>query len=237
MQPCPVLTQAPQTAPRAARSRTASASTIIGSFPPSSTLQGMSRPPACAATRRPVRTEPVNWTMSTASTTASPVPPAPVAIPKTSGAPKSSRQPRTHSAQVSGATSEGLVSTAQPAISAAGVSSIGMVSGQFQRIRVVDHREPFGQLRQMRRPRVIVRQKSRGVFHVVVEDQDAVARLNCRVSARLAGLGLDQVHQPLLVVPEPVAKAAQPDGSARGTGALPFRLRGVSRAGFDGDRV
>jgi hypothetical protein len=48
----------------------ASAHTIIVSLPPNSRLHGMSRSAARTAMRRPVATEPVNITMSTASTTA-----------------------------------------------------------------------------------------------------------------------------------------------------------------------
>ena len=52
----------PQAAALAARSRSASARTIIGSLPPSSRLTGVSVSAARAITLRPVRSEPVNWT-------------------------------------------------------------------------------------------------------------------------------------------------------------------------------
>ena len=67
-----------------ARSRSASASTIIGSLPPSSRLTGVSVWAACAITFLPVRTEPVNITKSTSSISAAPVSPRPVATWKTS---------------------------------------------------------------------------------------------------------------------------------------------------------
>ena len=68
----------PQAAALAARSRSASARTIIGSLPPSSRLTGVSVSAARAITLRPVRSEPVNWTKSTSSTRAPPVSPMPV---------------------------------------------------------------------------------------------------------------------------------------------------------------
>ena len=57
----------------AARSTSASRSTIIGSLPPSSSDAGISRSAAATATLRPVRVEPVKWIMSTFSTSAAPV--------------------------------------------------------------------------------------------------------------------------------------------------------------------
>ena len=88
----------------------------------------MRRSPARAPTTRPVLVEPVNWIMSTRSTTAAPVAPRPVAQPRTGGAPIS-RHPSTAARQASGVTSDGFDSTAQPAASAAGMSSIGIASG------------------------------------------------------------------------------------------------------------
>ena len=54
----------------AARSRSASASTIIGSLPPSSSDTGVSVSAARAMTFLPVAVEPVNMTMSTSSISA-----------------------------------------------------------------------------------------------------------------------------------------------------------------------
>ena len=70
--------QPPQAAARAARSRSASRSTIIGSLPPSSSSTGVSRRLARSITRRPVSGEPVTQIMSTWSTSAAPVSPAPM---------------------------------------------------------------------------------------------------------------------------------------------------------------
>ena len=79
---------------------------------------------------RPVLVEPVNCTMSTASTTAAPVAPRPVTHAKTGGAPICS-QPRASSRADSGVTSEGLTRTAAPASSAATASTPGMSNGKF----------------------------------------------------------------------------------------------------------
>jgi hypothetical protein len=56
----------------------ASASTIIGSLPPSSSETGVSVCAARAITRLPVSVEPVNMIMSAASISASPAAPSPV---------------------------------------------------------------------------------------------------------------------------------------------------------------
>ena len=113
----------------AARSRSASRSTIIGSLPPSSSEQGISRRAAASATLRPVRVEPVNMTMSTSSTTAAPVAPRPVTICRTSGGRPHSRIPSAISIEVSGVISEGLSSTLLPAASAGMQSPKELVSG------------------------------------------------------------------------------------------------------------
>ena len=59
MQVWPEFWKAPHTAPDAARSRSASAHTIIGSLPPSSSSTGVRVSAAAAMTRLPVRAEPV----------------------------------------------------------------------------------------------------------------------------------------------------------------------------------
>ena len=86
MQTWPELNIPPQAAALAARSRSASARTIIGSLPPSSRLTGVSVSAARAITLRPVRSEPVNWMKSTASTRAPPVSPMPCTQSKHVGA-------------------------------------------------------------------------------------------------------------------------------------------------------
>ena len=70
----------------------------------------------------PVRSEPVNWMKSTSSIRAPPVSAVPLTISRTSGAPIS-LQPRSTSIAISGVTSDGLITTAAPAISAGIASS------------------------------------------------------------------------------------------------------------------
>ena len=79
----------------------------------------------------PVRSEPVNWRKSASSISAPPVSAVPLTIRITSGAPIS-RQPRSISIAISGVTSEGLITTAAPAISAGIASSKARMSGKFQ---------------------------------------------------------------------------------------------------------
>jgi hypothetical protein len=113
----------------AARSRSASESTIIGSLPPSSSEAGISRLAAVSATLRPVLVEPVNMIMSTWSTSAAPVSPRPVAICSTcSGSPHSSI-PSASNSEVKGVISEGLRITLLPAASAGMQSPKEFVSG------------------------------------------------------------------------------------------------------------
>ena len=56
----------------------------------------------------------------------------PLTTASTSGAPTSSRQPRTISITVSGVSSEGLISAALPAISAGSASPSERITGKFQ---------------------------------------------------------------------------------------------------------
>ena len=100
----------------------ASASTIIGSLPPSSSATGVSVCAARAMTFLPVAVEPVNMIMSASSTSAEPVAPRPVATWKTfAGRPHCSR-PSASSSDVSGVNSDGLRITLLPA-SSAGIAS------------------------------------------------------------------------------------------------------------------
>jgi hypothetical protein len=102
----------------AARSTSASAHTIIGSLPPSSSETGVNVRAARSITALPVRVEPVNITKSDSSITASPVSRAPVATWSTpAGIPLALIISAVRSA-VSGVTSEGFINTALPAISA-----------------------------------------------------------------------------------------------------------------------
>ena len=132
MQIWPEFIIPPQAAALAARSRSASARTIIGSLPPSSRLTGVRVSAARAITLRPVLSEPVNWTKSTLSTRAPPVSPIPCTQSKTSGPPISCFQASTTSARPSGVNSEGLTTTAAPACRAGIASPSERISGKFQ---------------------------------------------------------------------------------------------------------
>ena len=130
MHTCPLIMQPPQVAARAARSRSASASTIIGSLPPSSSSTGVSRAAARSITRRPVSGEPVTHTMSTWSTRAAPVAPAPMTTCSRS---RGSTRFIASTARLtpSGASSDGFTTTALPARSAGMVSPRARLSGAF----------------------------------------------------------------------------------------------------------
>ena len=89
----------------------------------------MSVSAALAMTFLPVAVEPVNMIMSTASTSAAPVAPAPVATAKTPSGSPHSRSASAIRRLVSGVTSLGLRMTALPAASAGMASPNELVSG------------------------------------------------------------------------------------------------------------
>ena len=113
----------------AARSTSASASTIIGSFPPSSSDTGVSVRAARSSTRLPVSVEPVNITMSTSSISACPASPSPAATRKTSSGRPDSRSASAISSDVSGVDCDGFSTAALPAASAGMQSPNEFVSG------------------------------------------------------------------------------------------------------------
>ena len=84
---------------------------------------------ACAITFLPVAVEPVNMTKSTASTSAEPISPPPIAIWSTFSGRPLSRMPSASRSEVSGVTSDGLRTTALPAASAGIASPNELVSG------------------------------------------------------------------------------------------------------------
>ena len=113
----------------AARSTSASAHTIIGSLPPSSSDTGVSVRAARSITLRPVSVEPVNITKSTASIIASAVSRPPVATWSTSSGSPAAAIISCTSRAVSGVTLEGLRIEALPAISAGTASQKRLTSG------------------------------------------------------------------------------------------------------------
>ena len=131
MQTWPVFANAPQVAALTAFSRSALRRTIIGSLPPSSALTGVRVSAARVRTFFAVRSEPVNCTKSTSSTSAEPVSPMPLTTSKTSGPPISSFHASTISPTPRGVISEGLMTTAQPAWRAGIASPRERISGKF----------------------------------------------------------------------------------------------------------
>ncbi len=103
---------------RTTRSRSASANTTIGDFPPSSRVVGTRRSPASAATTRPVATEPVKVTRRTSGWATSGVPaagPVPVTtLNRPSGRP-ASLSTRARCTVAGEVNSDGFTTTALPA--------------------------------------------------------------------------------------------------------------------------
>lgn len=110
------------TAPSAARSRSASAKTMLALLPPSSRTVGIPAPAAATATRRPVATEPMKDTLPTRESevrAAPTVAPRPVATLNTpSGSPARWASWARRSVEA-GVNSLGLTTTALPAASGA----------------------------------------------------------------------------------------------------------------------
>src|SRR6266700_1602401 len=133
MQTWPLLNIDRYTAPLAARSRSASAQTIIASLPPSSSEHGTSRSAQAAATFLPVTTLPVNEILSTAPlTSAAPDSPSPWTNCSTSsGTPASHITFAAHPPEY-GVTSDGLSTTAFPASSAWTAGFTDRTNGPFQ---------------------------------------------------------------------------------------------------------
>ena len=117
MQTWPLPANPLQTAARAARGRSASASTIIADFPPSSSTAGTRRAAAVAATCLPTAGLPVKKIMSAAAVSAAPASPRPATTSSTpSGSPQLFHNAPTRR-EVSGVVSDGFSTTALPAAS------------------------------------------------------------------------------------------------------------------------
>ena len=103
---------------------------MAGSFPPSSSTQGIICSAAARFTFFPVATEPVNTTIFTPLRISSaPTSPLPCTTPKSPrGRPASSRRARVFSITM-GVNSLGFTTTALPAISAAAASPTGIENG------------------------------------------------------------------------------------------------------------
>ncbi len=125
----PAFAKEPHSAPAIAWSRFASARTIIGSLPPSSSTDPLSRRAHSSATPRPVSTLPVKNTFATPErTSAAPVPGPCTTRTSPSGTPARSNTLPIRS-PISGVSEAGLSTTPLPAISASATSPKGMLHG------------------------------------------------------------------------------------------------------------
>src|SRR5690348_2100730 len=130
---CPALSNWPTACPTA-RSRSASANTSNGDFPPSSSETGVSCPPAAAATCRPVAPEPVKATRATPGCATSGAPasaPRPWTTLNTPSGRPASRVMSASRLAVSGAHSGGLATTVFPAASAGAMRQVASINGAF----------------------------------------------------------------------------------------------------------
>src|SRR5690242_11141959 len=130
---CPALSNLPTACPTA-RSRSASANTSNGDFPPSSSETGVSCPPAAAATCRPVAPEPVKATRATPGCATSGAPasaPRPWTTLNTPSGRPASRVMSASRLAVSGAHSGGLATTVFPAASAGAMRQVASINGAF----------------------------------------------------------------------------------------------------------
>jgi hypothetical protein len=130
----PAAPKMPARRPASAASSAASAKTMFGLFPPSSSVTGARRAPALAAMRFPVDSLPVNATFATpgCSTSAAPASPAPVTTFRTPGGKPASSARRSVSTMLAAACSDGLTTIVFPAASAGAIEYIVSSTGEFQ---------------------------------------------------------------------------------------------------------
>ena len=139
MQICPACMKEPNTAAPTALSMSASASTSIGSLPPSSTQAFFSKPPAWAAMRRPTAVEPVKvialtkgWAINSSPTSATDSREQVTTLSTPSGTPASASTSAKTSPPVTGVSSEGFSTTALPAAKAKAMPREDSSKGKFQ---------------------------------------------------------------------------------------------------------
>ena len=136
VQTCPEFIKAPQTQALAARSKSASLRTIIGSLPPSSKVTGINLSTARCITFLPVSTLPVKEIISAWSISASPVLSKPVTTwIRFGGNPAFSASSTPNKAE-SGVRSDGFMTTALPAIIAGIASPIVRTKGKFHGLMI-----------------------------------------------------------------------------------------------------
>ncbi len=119
--------------PSTAWSIGASSKTMLAALPPSSRLSRFGVPATARAISRPTSVEPVNATLSTSpcSTSACPVPPAPVTMLTTPGGRSACWQISAKASAVSGVVSAGLSTTVLPQASAGAIFQASISSGKF----------------------------------------------------------------------------------------------------------
>jgi hypothetical protein len=129
-QVCPAFAKPPQTQPEIAFARSASAQTICGSLPPSSSTEPLRRRAQISPTLRPTSTEPVKKIFrADDSQSASPIAPPPwTTRTSPSGSPARSNVSRMRSPS-SGVRLAGFRTTPLPAMSAIATSSKGIAHG------------------------------------------------------------------------------------------------------------
>jgi hypothetical protein len=134
MQDCPVEEKIPNRIPAMARSISASAKTMVGDLPPSSSETGISFSAALRAMPRPTSVPPVNDTFRMAGwvTSLSPtVLPAPGKVEKMPGGSPAASTMRASTRQTSGLHEAGFSTTALPAASAGAIFWASDAIGEF----------------------------------------------------------------------------------------------------------
>jgi hypothetical protein len=134
MQVWPVAAKTPATRPLAAASRSASAKTICGDFPPSSRVTRFRFATAACATLAPVAVDPVNAILSTPGCAASASPVVrsqPVTTLSTPAGSPASCRISANTTVDAGECSDGLTTIVQPAASAGASLKVSSSSGEF----------------------------------------------------------------------------------------------------------
>ena len=145
--------KAVQTAPRAARSMSASSSTTIGSLPPSSRARLVRFRLQSSTTRLPMPTLPVNMTVWTSRSTimASASGTRQTTTLRTPGGRPASTKISPTTRAVSGVVVDGRRTTVLPAVRALRTSQMGMRKGKFQGEMMSDRAEGM----EVERPRLV----------------------------------------------------------------------------------
>ncbi len=131
---CPVAAKMPAMTPLTAWSRSASANTMLGDLPPSSSVAGISRSAAALYTPRPPASAPVKATLATLRCATSGTPtcsPKPVTTFSTPGGKPTSSNTRASAMDEAEVDSDGLSTTVLPAASAGASFHVASMSGEF----------------------------------------------------------------------------------------------------------